>query len=884
MVSNGCGDMDYSDVSGAYTVNIASAIISQSTAGQTQCTGGAFTPISVTAIGSNLSYQWYSNTIASNSGGTSLGSANGAQTNSYTPQAVTAGTVYYYCVVTGDCGADTSDVSGAFIVNQNQATAIISQSTAGQSQCINGSFTPITVTATGINLSYQWFSNTTASNTGGASLGSANGAQTYSYSPQVSATGTLCYYCVVTGDCGADTSDVSGAFLILPAPAILHLSTVGQTLCINDQTYFSPIIVIATSIALTYQWYSNIIPNNYGGTSLDYAYSAHSNPYFPPASTAGTVYYYCVVTGVCGLDTSDVSGAYIVNPATAIDSQSTAGQTQCLHGSFTPITVTTTGSNLSYQWFSNTTASNSGGTSLGSANGAQTYSYTPLASTAGTVFYYCVVTGNCGVPQLSAVSGAFNTTCQIILSTSVSNLTETSATVQWTSLGNFTFRLSYNLQSFDPNTEGIKISGLNNSYSFNALPSNTTVYYYLQSICGLDTTIWLGPYTFTTLCSPMSTSFIEDFEGVNFPPECWRANPVLASYNWEKIESSSAFGLGNSSIEANFYSQSSGVYDLITRSFNLANMASPVLRFDYAYAYYPDAIDSLNVYYSTNFGFTWTLLQSMDGNPGGTLVTAGLHYEPFFPSPVNWAPKTIQLPSTCNMIKLEAVSGWGNNLYLDNIGVIDNQPSVKNVNLHLFLEGIFDANTNNSMVEAQDIDWNSGLTFPKYGAGIADRIQVDLFNENAPNDPIGVSISGINLSTSGLASFQVSSSLNGNYYLKITDRNHLETWSAIPVPFNTNPVVYDFTTYALKAYQAPGGYDPQIQLTDGLFAFYLGDLDQSKSVDFDDFNLFEPYLNEGTYGFTIADFNGNGLVDFDDFNLFEPMLNLGPFSQYPGMP
>ena len=94
----------------------APAIGSQSTATQTQCYNGTFTVITVTATGDGLTYQWYSNGSASASGGTSLATANGAQTNSYMPQSATAGTLYYYCIVTGTCGTATSTVSGAFIV------------------------------------------------------------------------------------------------------------------------------------------------------------------------------------------------------------------------------------------------------------------------------------------------------------------------------------------------------------------------------------------------------------------------------------------------------------------------------------------------------------------------------------------------------------------------------------------------------------------------------------------------------------------------------------------------------------------------------------------------------------------------------------------------
>jgi len=98
------------------TTCTAPAIGSQSTATQTQCLNGTFTAITVTATGDGLTYQWYSNGSASASGGTSLAAANGAQTNSYTPQPGTAGTLYYYCIVTGTCGTATSTVSGAFVV------------------------------------------------------------------------------------------------------------------------------------------------------------------------------------------------------------------------------------------------------------------------------------------------------------------------------------------------------------------------------------------------------------------------------------------------------------------------------------------------------------------------------------------------------------------------------------------------------------------------------------------------------------------------------------------------------------------------------------------------------------------------------------------------
>ncbi|NLX28037.1 MAG: hypothetical protein GXY59_03600, partial [Bacteroidales bacterium] len=162
-----------------------------STTPQTKCLNQSFTSLTISASGTGISYQWYSNTSASTSGGTSLGSANGAQTNSYTPQSNVAGTLYYYCIVTGTCGTVTSNVSGAFVTNP--ATAITSESLTGQTVCINQPFSAISVTTNGVGLSYQWYSNTNASTSGGTSLGSANGAQTNTYTPQSNVAGTLYY-------------------------------------------------------------------------------------------------------------------------------------------------------------------------------------------------------------------------------------------------------------------------------------------------------------------------------------------------------------------------------------------------------------------------------------------------------------------------------------------------------------------------------------------------------------------------------------------------------------------------------------------------------------------------------------------------------------------
>jgi len=94
-----------------------------STTSQSVCQGGVLNPLSVETSKSGLSYQWYSNTTASNSGGSVI---SGATSSSFTPTATSTGNTYYYCVVTGSCGSTTSNVSGAFIVSPQVHTNQIS--------------------------------------------------------------------------------------------------------------------------------------------------------------------------------------------------------------------------------------------------------------------------------------------------------------------------------------------------------------------------------------------------------------------------------------------------------------------------------------------------------------------------------------------------------------------------------------------------------------------------------------------------------------------------------------------------------------------------------------------------------------------------------------
>ena len=187
------------------------------------CVNTTSTPNSFTIIGTNLTTD--NVTVAALNGFTYCTSANGtystslsiAQTGGSFSQVVyvkfnpTNVQSYNGNIAIGGGGAVSYNVA-ATNTGVNPATVINNQSTATQSVCVSGAFNPITVTASGTNLTYQWYSNTTAINTDGTSLLTANGTQTSTCTPQAIANGTLYYYCIVSGTCGTATSAISEAF------------------------------------------------------------------------------------------------------------------------------------------------------------------------------------------------------------------------------------------------------------------------------------------------------------------------------------------------------------------------------------------------------------------------------------------------------------------------------------------------------------------------------------------------------------------------------------------------------------------------------------------------------------------------------------------------
>src|SRR5512133_3121249 len=398
IVTGDCGGSITSN-NASLTVNPATAITAQPVA-VTVCQGqpASFT---VTATGTNLTYQWKKN-------GTNISGATGNSYNVAATVATDAGN--YSVVVTGDCGAAVTSNSVALIVTP--ATAISAQPQP-LTRCA-GTGATFSVTATGTNLIYQWRKD-------GSAIPGANGS-TYTIA-SVAAGDAGNYSVIVSGDCGANVTSGNALLTVNPATAIT-VQPIALTQCAGTSAHFS---VTAVGTNLKYQWKKN-------GSNIT---GATANTYTIASITAADAANYSVtVTGDCGAAITSNAVALIVNPATAITVQPQPA-TLCA-GSNATFNVTAVGINLAYQWRKN-------GTAIPGANAA---SYTISGITAADAGNYSViVSGDCGTNVTSnAVALTVNPATAITVQpVPVIQCAGTSATFTVTAAGlNLKYQWRYN--------------------------------------------------------------------------------------------------------------------------------------------------------------------------------------------------------------------------------------------------------------------------------------------------------------------------------------------------------------------------------------------------------------------------------------------------------
>jgi gliding motility-associated-like protein len=489
--SGGCSNIKTNIA--AVTIMPNATITNQPTLTQNLCVGVTMsTPLTISYSGGTgtVTYQWYSNSTNSNIGGTLV---TGATSSTYTPAVFTIpGNYYYYATVSlngNGCLPATSNVAEVVVFAD---PTISSQPIVTQTLCQSATPVNLDVTATGGNgtFSYQWYSNSTNSNTGGTLISAAT---SNSYTPPTNAVGTKYYYCVVSQNStsGCSVTSATAAIIVISSPTITQPAS--STVCQGGSPTILSITVSGATGTPTYQWYSNTSNLNTGGTLLPTETNA---TYTPSAATVGTNYYYCIITlpsGGCSSITSNTA-IVTINAGATINTQPTLTQSLCVGVTIaTPLTVSYTGGSggVSYQWYSNTSNFNSGGTLIPSATNAN---YTPAVyATSGTNYYYVTLSfsGNgCGPitstpaeivvvsdPTVSSQPLVSQTLCQGALPTNLT-LTATGG------IGTYSYQWFSSVSN--SNIGGILIAGETNaSYTPSTTSVGTRYYYCVISQTGI---------------------------------------------------------------------------------------------------------------------------------------------------------------------------------------------------------------------------------------------------------------------------------------------------------------------------------------------------------------------------------------------------------------
>jgi hypothetical protein len=386
--SGSCGEPSFTVT---VTVNPITFITTQpNPANYGICFGDGFADISISATGSSLTYQWYRNTTNSNSGGTLI---LGATSASFSVPSTPEGIAYYYAVVTGTCGAITSDVSGRYTVFPPATEFTTNLTNSPQTICPGDSFTEITALATGANLTYQWYSNTSSSNAEGTLI---PGETTGSFTPPNTVFGPTYYYVVASSDCGTVPSAVSGAFAITGTTSV----TSNPTVCVN--TSLNPFITHATTGStgigtatglppgVTATWSNNVI--TISGT---------------PTTIVGSPFNYSIpLIGAC--NTQFATGMITVNPRAELTNMTTM---VCSGNGFTLTPVNGTNgvipAGTTYSWSAPVVTGGITGGATGSGNSISgtltnptniaqtaTYTVTPLAGSCPGPIFSVTVTVN----------------------------------------------------------------------------------------------------------------------------------------------------------------------------------------------------------------------------------------------------------------------------------------------------------------------------------------------------------------------------------------------------------------------------------------------------------------------------------------------------------
>lgn len=263
----------------------------------------------------------------------------------------------------------------------------------------------------------------------------------------------------------------------------------------------------------------------------------------------------------------------------------------------------------------------------------------------------------------------------------VSYATSDSAGVYWAGgSGNLT-NIQWGPVGFTPGIGNIgsgSVPVTDSTFEIGGLSANTSYEFYVQDSCsqgGLSA--WIGPFSFTTACTPTSMPYYENFD--TWFPSCW--DSAGGDFYWVPYAATT----GNHAL-ASFWSFSSGAALLTSPPIAITQDAQ--VRFDWSHLYssfYPD--DELMVRVKIFGTSTWDTILSLKGSQNfndpsaGNTTPGNFITEDAILDPLKYTGQTV-------VIELRANADFGPNLYVDEF-YVENAPSCPDL-IGLKANGVID--------------------------------------------------------------------------------------------------------------------------------------------------------------------------------------------------
>lgn len=470
--------------------------------------------------------------------------------------------VAYVDKVSGDIN-QTNDTSRFTVSIIDCPTPSFSINPSNTTVCA-GSSASFSVSASGVNLTYQWqvstngvnFNNITSP--GSSSTYSGYNTNILGLSGTVESNNGYSYRVVVTDDCGGSVTS-SSASLIVNSTPVITVNPVSQNVCEGSSVTFT---VSATGSGLTYQWRKSGI-NIFGADRPSYTIN--------PVSTANEGNYDVVVSGICSPSAVSSTVTLSVNTSPIILMQP-SNVTICA-GNPASFAINATGSNLNYQWQVSSDAINYSNISSAGSNPIYSGFTATVLNLNGTVIgnnnlrFRAVVSNGC----LSTTSNSvllivnpnpdvsnFSTTASSVCVGSASTVRITSST-----LGNGNYTVNYTLTGSNPSANNSVALTMNNGTgSFNTSNLNNT---------GAATVIINSIQTSDSCITNLSNGNIANFNVILFPDVSNLsivANSVCLNLSSVITVNSSTLGNGTFTVTYNLNGANSSIGNTATLIMN----------------------------------------------------------------------------------------------------------------------------------------------------------------------------------------------------------------------------------------------------------------------------------------------------------------------------